>query len=392
MLNLIKELSELWPSYYALTKEDSKNKAYKLIHDTLPKSLRPLNEGKKHLLVASSGGQGNITAGPWFATFDERITTRAEEGYYLVFLFSIDMKKIVLELGFATGQFTKFYGVNKNTYKIMRDAALMMQEATTSICNDFPHQEFITKLNREPSDLSTLPPTSKHKLQKGYEQASIYSLSYDIDKLEGSSLLEDYGLFLELYQRIAVDPLVPSVESLLGRTIENSPLNTELNIPAATNFSIRAPKKVTSNTPSKSSFNGKRRSKDAKAVGDMGEKIVLAFEKNKLSNHPELLDKIVHEEAEKNRPGWDISSYNENGEKMRIEVKASSTSIINSLTITSNEWQAAKKYGDSYYIYLVYDVTARGASRIEIIKNPVEYYNNQLFSIQIESYNLKLNS
>nr|WP_231620049.1 DUF3883 domain-containing protein [Pseudoalteromonas sp. NGC95] len=124
----------------------------------------------------------------------------------------------------------------------------------------------------------------------------------------------------------------------------------------------------------------------------MGEKIALAFERSKLANHPELLDKIVHEEAEKNRPGWDISSYNENGEKMRIEVKASSTSTINSLTITSNEWQAAKKYGDSYYIYLVYDVTARGASHIEIIKNPVEYYNNQLFSIQIESYNLKLNS
>lgn len=392
MLNIIKEISQLWPEYYKKETEDKEERAYKLIEAELPEYLKDLNVGKDHLVVASSGGQGRITAGPWFATFDERITTKAEEGYYLVFLFSVDMKRIVLELGLATRQFTRFHGESANTNHLIRNAAMTLQLASQNICSAFPNQGFIGKIKKGPSNLSTELPASKHKLQKTYEQASIFHISYDINNLESSTILDDYRLFLDLYQKIASDPSIPTTRSLFDSSLEAIPVSSRPKIPPVKPFSSREPKKLSTKS-SKGSYSGKRKSPDAKKIGDFGENIVLVYEREKLKNigRSDLAGKIVHEEAENNRPGWDISSFDEDGKNIQIEVKSSTSDAINNLTITYNEWEAAKQYKDSYHIYLVSGVTKNGASQIEVIKDPVSYYDNKVFSLKVGSYDLKLN-
>lgn len=80
------------------------HEAYKLLIHELPLAISALNEQYKFLTTGSSGGAGNITRGPWAATYDTRITSKPTEGYYVVFLFSIDMQFLVLELGLGTTQ------------------------------------------------------------------------------------------------------------------------------------------------------------------------------------------------------------------------------------------------------------------------------------------------
>jgi len=123
----------------------------------------------------------------------------------------------------------------------------------------------------------------------------------------------------------------------------------------------------------------------------LGELRVLQFERDKLFQigFPELAKRVVHEEAEGNRPGWDISSFDENQQPICIEVK-SSIGKINQLEITYNEWEAAKRKGDTYFIYLVQNLTEHGPLKIELIKDPVRYVNQKEFCIKTVSYNLKL--
>jgi hypothetical protein len=61
-------------------------------------------------------------AAPWIATFDTRITSSAAQGYYFVYLYSVDMKSLFLCFGLGTTQFNEAFVKKKEVYKAM-DAA-----------------------------------------------------------------------------------------------------------------------------------------------------------------------------------------------------------------------------------------------------------------------------
>ena len=46
----------------------------------------------QRFLVTGSPGQGNWAAVPWVAVFDPAVTESATRGYYIVYLFSADMR------------------------------------------------------------------------------------------------------------------------------------------------------------------------------------------------------------------------------------------------------------------------------------------------------------
>tara|TARA_Y100000389_G_C17369464_1_gene468184 strand:+ start:113 stop:1150 length:1038 start_codon:yes stop_codon:yes gene_type:complete len=77
----------------------------KLIHNynKLPNSQWELELGNfgslKRYKISASPGQGNWSDVPWIAFMDESITTSAEKGYYVVYLFAPDGKSIILGLG-----------------------------------------------------------------------------------------------------------------------------------------------------------------------------------------------------------------------------------------------------------------------------------------------------
>jgi hypothetical protein len=90
-------------------------------------------------------------------------------------------------------------------------------------------------------------------------------------------------------------------------------------------------------------------------------------------------------------PGWDITSSDETGAPIYIEVKLTVASAVQSLLVTSREWIAAGKYGASYYIYLVTDVM-KAAPKIEIIGNPAHLVELAVLQAETASWWLGLTS
>ena len=99
----------------------------------------------------------------------------------------------------------------------------------------------------------------------------------------------------------------------------------------------------------------KRNTQQSKKVGDAGEEHVYLYEYDKLKklDLENLSKQIVKHYDLYEFVGWDITSYDKDGNEIYIEVKSTRGKELNSIGITRNEWDAAKKKGDKYYIYLV---------------------------------------
>ena len=115
------------------------------------------------------------------------------------------------------------------------------------------------------------------------------------------------------------------------------------------------------------------------------------YECRKLKNigDKNLIDKIIEHYEIHETPGWDITSFDEKGNEIFIEVKSTKGSKINQLEITSNEWNAAVKQKEKYYIYLVSNVFKNNV-KIEILKNPYKLVENGVINISTSVHQLKL--
>jgi len=111
--DLFKEIAAGWPSYLQTTVVNKKDPTYSLVTVDLPKELRSTTANFEFIHVEGSTGAGNITAAPWIALFDRRLTDSATREYYVVYLFSVDLSAVTLSLAFGTTQFEKqFHGPN----------------------------------------------------------------------------------------------------------------------------------------------------------------------------------------------------------------------------------------------------------------------------------------
>ncbi|MEP7377618.1 MAG: DUF3883 domain-containing protein [Chitinophagaceae bacterium] len=110
-------------------------------------------------------------------------------------------------------------------------------------------------------------------------------------------------------------------------------------------------------------FNGRfvnfiENSIEAKRIGDLGEIWVYEQEKKKLSENgfTKLAEKVTHISNDNgDGTGYDIESYDINGNKIFIEVKTTKNSFNSTFYISRNELERSKREGDSYYLYRVYN-------------------------------------
>lgn len=383
--NIISEIVAEWPKYKESRKVDKNARAYDLVVNAFPSSLQSIAQNTDYLKFHGSTGQGNITAAPWVATFDTRITSSATSGFYVVYLFSIDLKCIFLEFGFGTTQFTNHFKKKSECYKKIRTAVGELQERHEKKLLPLFKQALHDNISREPIDLAA---TSRDGLHEAYEQSAIYSIKYPLSELPSEEHLEsDFNSFLTLYREIALDPLALKMEELFEWAAE--PANT-IGKSTITNFKPRPAKKRRKESSSKSSQT--RRSKESLKVGNAGEITVLNYEKEKLkkAGRSDLAGKVIHESAEGNTPGWDITSFNEEGEKIFIEVKSSTGKVITSIDITSNEWKAASDHKDKYFLYLVTKALTTTTPPVEILKNPWSYVDRGELEIKPIVHELSL--
>jgi hypothetical protein len=236
-----------------------------------------------------------------------------------------------------------------------------------------------------------LSASPKNKYHQDYEQATIYSVRYLISDLPSEAkLIEDYNSFLRLYSEIILDPFTPLMEDLFEWAIK--PVESKQDS-LITMFKPRSPKKK-GNTKTHLSIG--RRSREPLKVGNAGEKAAMNYERKKLKENgrEDLAKSIIHESAQGNKPGWDITSFDEKGEKIFIEVKSTTGEKIESIDLTRNEWNAASKpkNRDRFYLYLVTEALKSNCPPIEILKNPWAYVDKNELEIKPTIYELSLKS
>lgn len=94
-----------------------------------------------------------------------------------------------------------------------------------------------------------------------------------------------------------------------------------------------------------------------RSLGLAGEELVLKYEHQWLIDHnlPDLADRIEHIALSNSSAGYDIKSYDENGNEKYIEVKTTRSSKSAPFYISRNEVEVSRELGDQYWIYRVYD-------------------------------------
>ena len=97
---------------------------------------------------------------------------------------------------------------------------------------------------------------------------------------------------------------------------------------------------------------------DNKRIGDLGELWVLKYEIEKLrqSGQHNLIDKIKHTaKDEGDGTGYDIQSFDGNGQKIYIEVKTTKGGKNSTFYITRTELERSKIEKDNFYLYRLYN-------------------------------------
>ncbi|MGC8725937.1 MAG: helicase-related protein [Thermoplasmata archaeon] len=82
----------------------------------------------------------------------------------------------------------------------------------------------------------------------------------------------------------------------------------------------------------------------------------------------ERIHECTPEDVSDKNLGFDIRSIDKNGKVKYIEVKA--RAYKGDIAISTNEWLNAKKFGDDYYLYVVWNASDREKIELKIINNP----------------------
>lgn len=114
-----------------------------------------------------------------------------------------------------------------------------------------------------------------------------------------------------------------------------------------------------------------------KRLGDRGEKLVMEMEVKRLQelNLPDLAAQV--KKAEFDYVGYDIQSFETNGEPRYIEVKATRSKVgTANFFLSENELTKAEEL-KNYYIYMVYDILST-KPKIWVIDNPFNPENDKV--------------
>lgn len=337
-----------------------------------------------NIRTKGSAGQGNWATVPWIGLFDAAISTSATKGFDIVYLFSPDMNSVYLSLNQGWTFFNDTYGRNakNNISKVSR-----YWQSTLANRTD--------RMTTEPIDL-TSSLQNKNTLVSGYELGNIFSIKYDSDNLpDNDQLLTDLKDMLFCLNEIKADlinekNLQQNIDYILSLGLN---LNPSLNNNNIKKIAKKIPKIELTETDSVVKEPDKKGrkidydtlQKQNSMIGFLGEKIVLKYEKNRLSNDPDLSQRIEHVSQTKGDGlGYDILSFDSQGNEIFIEVKTTTQGKNTPFYMSSNEVSFANKHPDNYFLYRVYNFS----NLVEM--NNVEFFRingSQMKNIDLQPVN-----
>lgn len=159
----------------------TKNPLGEIMRKQIPKVIEKLAFfDAENYLMKGSIGQGNWASVPWFAIFDSRITTKAQKGVYIVYLFSSDGERLFITLN---------QGATELKDQLKASGALQkLQEIGDTIRNKITPKSFIAKNNIDIED-------------EFYKTGTIFYKAYHKGQLPDNAQLEqDLAEGMSLYQ------------------------------------------------------------------------------------------------------------------------------------------------------------------------------------------------
>lgn len=168
-------------SLYNLTSANQINK-------TLPELIY-LNCGllKSKYKIQGSIGQGNPAEIPWLCIFDYDITTSAQSGYYIVFLFEANLEGVYMSLNQGWTQYEDEYGVLEGKNQILKNSEI----AKSLLRSDQGFSYSPIKLN------------ATSTLGKGYEAGNICSKYYSSNSFpDDNVLIDDLRNLIGVYREL----------------------------------------------------------------------------------------------------------------------------------------------------------------------------------------------
>jgi hypothetical protein len=169
-----------------------------LIRNKLPSALKSLAR-KFNMEVEGRDGTGMKTRVPWVRLYDPRLSPRATDGWYVVFLFAFDGSAVFVSLnqGTTTFQSGSFVPIDPELLRgRVADARLRLN-----------------KVNYDISGLlETIDLHDAGDLGRGYESGNVYGIRYAVTELPNDAdILRDTSRLLELLK--ALYSSEPSVHS-----------------------------------------------------------------------------------------------------------------------------------------------------------------------------------
>ena len=360
---------EIFQNYKTASKNDfANNSCANYIRNEIPKKIfSELQLNDKQFKITSSPGQGNWAAVPWIALFDLNITDKAKKGYYIVYLFRADMSGVYISLNQGWTYFKEKYKIKDGRLNIQK-VSNSWKKILASTLNDFSFDPIDLKAEGQHSDLPL-----------GYELGHICGKFYDANDLpDNQVIIDDLRNMLSVYRELKGKMHDLSTEKtnnfiLTGEQtglfdIEDNDdeLNSIIVNPADLSLTLQEPPtslikhKPNSGRGHKVNHISKQ-IKDTK-IGLAGEKMVIEYEKKRLTDEgrSDLVKDIEHTSQVKgDGTGYDILSFDKDGNRRYIEVKTTSGGKDTPFLISDNEVQFSVSNSENYSLYRVYDFDAK---------------------------------
>lgn len=105
---------------------------------------------------------------------------------------------------------------------------------------------------------------------------------------------------------------------------------------------------------SRSNVNYEAKNRNARILGAIGERLILDYEREKLSQiHPDKVKLVL---PVKDYYGFDIISYSLDGNQIMIEVKTTTKSLLEPFYMSENQKKVSEDNPQKYFLYRVYDL------------------------------------
>ncbi len=276
------------------------------------------------------------------------------------------MSGVYLSLNQGWTYFKEKYNIKEGKVMIQR-VANAWKEALSSTLSDFSFEAI---------DLKTKSLPQRSDLPLGYELGHICGKYYDANALPSNqTIVDDLRNMISVYRELKGKMYDLSIEKtndyilagyqtgVFNLNDMKDDLNNIISNPEVVSLTLYEPPTAIlsqqSNVPHARKVNHFKKQINDTKIGLAGEKIVIGYEKKRLiqEGRSDLIKNIEHISLLKgDGAGYDILSYDKDGNKKYIEVKATTGGRDTPFFISDNELQFSISNSTNYCLYRIYDL------------------------------------